>query len=115
MSINQFSCDVCEADISAVSEYLAVYSNEQYYPSMGYICEECKPAFGDHRSVYQEGFRKGKSQGMEQVRREVRELKERLRITTELLEATRHAGTTEDALGLLREVDAERHGEIVGE
>lgn len=81
----EFRCEECRSAIGADSAYLAVYDNERYYPFMIYLCPECKPEFIEG-SGYDRGFRNGRSQATEAVRRENRELKERLRITTELLE-----------------------------
>ena len=79
-------CATCKAEIDELSAWALVYDNEQYYPFAVHHCEACKPFLSAGPDAYNEGWRKGRSAATEAVRRENRELKERLRITTELLE-----------------------------
>lgn len=85
-------CDGCDREIEPNDQWGLLYDNEQYYPHAVHLCEVCKKLAKDafrrqtDGTAYDEGWRKGRSAATEAVRRENSELRNRLRITTELLE-----------------------------
>lgn len=88
--MTDFACCGCKGELG--NEWGVVYSNEQYYPWMEHVCAKCLVIglTAIHRqdadiAGYEEGFRKGHSAATEAMRYQNKELKERIRITTDLL------------------------------
>lgn len=81
-----FTCEWCRAPIDPSSAYAIVYDNEQYYPWAEHICVDCKAHIKDAKAAYQRGWQNNRSKASDALRRENKELKNRLRITTDLLE-----------------------------
>lgn len=88
--MTDFACYGCKGALG--NEWGTIYSNEQYYPWMEHVCAKCleigltaiRRQDADIAG-YEEGFRKGRSAATEAMRYQNKELKERIRITTDLL------------------------------